>query len=97
MNNGMRELTEEDLENVRAGAPIEEVFRPVDESELGLDELDSVLGGVSVEKGMESLEESGILRDSRREKLLEAKEELEQIKAQSLENQETTTTGKGLR
>lgn len=96
MNNGMRELTEEDLENIKGGVPVGEIFRPVDDSELDLDQLSSVLGGLPIEQGMESLEKSDSLTKERREMLMKAKKELEQMKTQSVSNEEPSS-GRGLR
>ena len=89
-----RELTQEELMNVRAGMPVGMVPQPeVVNDELSLDDLDNVFAGPNRD-AMEgkALEHPELYRDSQIDALVEA-----QIKAEELAAaQEEQTRGLGL-
>ena len=89
-----RELTQEELMNVRAGMPVGMVSQPeVDSDELSLEDLDNVFAGpnrVAMEE--KALEHPELYRESQIDALVEA-----QIKAEEMAAaQEEQTKGFGL-
>ncbi|MBR6821250.1 MAG: hypothetical protein IKM55_03410 [Bacilli bacterium] len=89
-----RELTQEELMNVRAGMPVGMVPQPeVDSDELSLEDLDNVFAGpnrVAMEE--KALEHPELYRESQIDALVEA-----QIKAEEMAAaQEEHTKGFGL-
>ena len=89
-----RELTQEELMNVRAGMPVGMVSQPeVANDELSLDDLDNVFAGPNrVAMEGKALEHPELYRDSQIDALVEA-----QIKAEELAAaQEEQTRGLGL-
>ena len=73
-----RELTQEELMNVRAGMPVGAV--PVDNGELSLDDLENVYAGPNrIAMEGKALEHSELYRESQIDALVEA-----QIKAEEL-------------
>lgn len=85
-----RELTEEELMNVKAGMP-NGVFGDNGSDELSVDDLDNVLGGAPREVAYgEALENQDLFREKTIDDLVQ-----EQIKREEMENSEDHSYGRG--